>query len=268
MDPKTIVMNSLLDEFHRSKMNPELSNNRILFPPLEFEFSVAEFSIKETNHGIILQVNFEAAQIGNESEGLRVNSIGMGSDIKEASKKAAYQWFVGVFPVLHSYASQHDTDRGVKKADFLVQDIETQKRFAWKAHLGQIISIAYGKGENPPPNKIDRLDIFQSIFNEISSITATDTMMWLELFASQYPDGKVDSTCLLRNRPWTDGRQALLNYALSWANPLKLLLSRRQFVILEPVSRESIPNDMEKRLDEYSKNRKKSFFSKFFKRAG
>lgn len=267
MDPKLIIMNSLLDEFHQSKMNPELSNNRIIFPPLGFEFRVAEFTIKETNPGIILKVNFEAAQIGNETEGLRVNSIGMGSDIKEASKVAAYQWFAGVFPVLHSYASQHDTNMGVKKAEFLVQDVETQKRFAWKVHLGQIISIAYCKEENPPPDKIDQLDIFQSIFNEVSSVTATDKMIWLELFVSQFPDGKVDSTCLLRNRPWADGMQALLNYALNWENPLKCLLSRRQFVILEPISRESLPTDKEKKLDKYSKNRKKSFFSRFFKRA-
>ncbi len=263
MNEREIIISSLHEEFCRSEMNPIRKSDRIIFSPLGFEFRIANYEATRNDTGMILDVVFEAAQIDNVSTGLCVHSIGSGKTIEEASRGAANQWFAGVFPVLHSYSSDHDTDLGVKKAEFLVEDTETKRRYGWKAHLGQVIAIAYGEGYSP--EEIDQLGLFQAIFNEISAVTAHESIMWLEMFAAQYPDGKVDATCILRNQKWEDGRIALLRYASQWPNQSKQLLSRRQFIILEPVKQNMVNAELGMKLDEHVSS-KKSLLSRLLRR--
>ena len=48
------------------------------------------------------------------------------------------------------------------------------------------------------------------------------------------PDGAIMADCRLLNRPWDDGTQVLTQVASTWQQFPGCMVSRRQFVLLEP----------------------------------
>lgn len=105
-----------------------------------------------------------------------------------------------------------------------------RKAAGWHVHLGQVVARMTSGAE---PDR-DVAEFLGALVDPLCSLGTSREMFWLELFAAKMPGGGLNVDCRLRNEPWQDGAQALAQVAHGWHVPPDVMLSKRQFVLLEP----------------------------------
>jgi len=181
---------------------------------------------------------FDGRSTGATTNGVCVTVVGYGDDLASCARDAAKQWADGVFPVIRSWLTRAAVD-AITKAQITVATKD--QRFGWSVHLGPILYRVYGgPGISYTPPDIPSSSIFKAVFAAVYPVAAHRTLFWLECFACRYPDGKVDATARLGNDDWPAGRDALLRWATDWPDTEGTVLSRREFLMFEPVSSEQV----------------------------
>ena len=183
-----------------------------------------------------VSVIFDARSRSAQDPGVCVLSMGYGDTLAASARDAADQWLAGVFPVVQSWLTQRAHVCTVTKAQMIVAVQETAEQFGWSVHLGPILHRLYAA----PPHTYSPPDVspdivFKPVFNAVHPLAAHKTLFWLECFAARYPDGTVDATARFHNEDWPEGKEALLAWAAEWPDTDGCLLSRRQFLMFEPV---------------------------------
>ena len=186
---------------------------------------------------------FDARARRATENGVCVLAMGYGDNADACAREAARQWVTGVFPVIQSWLTRAEHAPTVTKSEMIVSVAETSQQFGWSVHLGPILYRVYG----PPsrkyaPPEVDSNDVLQAVFNAVHPFAAHDTVFWLECFAARYPDGKVDATARLHSEDWPEGKAALLAWAAQWPDTEGCILSRRQFLMFEPVAIQQNPS--------------------------
>jgi hypothetical protein len=209
-------------------------NGRVSVPKLRLDVSATE--VKVAADGTSVSVLYEARAAGSAEPGLEVLAVGVGPEREAAAASAAEQWGTGVLPVLESWAlGGHVCE--VERAPMIVEVAGTKERFGWTVHLGPVLARAYGKpGERHADlGELAREAAFRPVFEVIHPLAAHRELMWVESFACRYFDeGRADATCRLNNAHFDEGRDALVAWASSWPACGAPLLSKRQFLLLEP----------------------------------
>jgi len=175
----------------------------------------------------------QIGEIDSIGGGIDVLHAGMGDTLEIAASNAAHQWTEGVLPVVVSWLTRRDQP-DVEHSEMVVAIADTGEQFGWKVHLGPVITLVYA--EVGPMPETPKSEMFLKLFNELHPFAAHRTLFWLECFAARYGDGRVDATCRKHNDDWEEGRQALLAYAAEWQPVDAPFVSRRQFIIFEPVA--------------------------------
>jgi hypothetical protein len=165
-----------------------------------------------------------------------VLAIGLGSTDEEAAVDAGHQWATGVVPVLLSYLLPEEPVPEVQKSPMIVGVADSEERYGWTVHLGPVLPRLYGP---PGAAEIDCGDLsqqgaYRAVFDVLHPFAAHRSLMWVESFAVRFPDGRVDATARLQNREWPEDQEALLVWADSWPATQPFVLSKRQFLLLEP----------------------------------
>lgn len=188
-----------------------------------------------------MSVVFDARALGETGPGIRVLAVGLGDTLEAAAADTGHQWAAGVLPVLISYLLDRPS-AGVQRCPTIVGVEETGERFGWTVHLGPVTARVYGPPGAPDMDRGDlsAVNAFRPIFEVLHPLAAHSQLMWIESFACRYPKGKVDATCRLRNEDWTEGRESLLEWAALWPDTGAFILSKRQFLLLQPTPPESL----------------------------
>jgi hypothetical protein len=161
--------------------------------------------------------------------------------VELAAQIAAEQWATGVLPVLVSYMLKPRHVCEVVKSPMIVAVDGTSERYGWTVHLGPVIGRLWGpRGSTGELGELDAYEVYQAVFNTLHPFAAHRNTFWLECFGARYADGKVDATCRLRNNDWDEGRAALLLWASQWPDTKGHILSKRQFILLEPTPMEEL----------------------------
>lgn len=202
---------------------------------LGMAFCVDGASATPFHKGYSVSVVFDARAQDADEAGILVLTVGFGDTPETAAVDAGHQWATSVLPVLLSYVL-HQEQPEVQRCPMVVGVQDSGERFGWTAHLGPVTARVYGPPDAP---EIDRGDLspataYKPVFNAIHPFAAHNQLMWVESFAARYPEGKLDATCRLQNDDWAEGRAALLAWAASWPDTGPCVLTKRQFIILEP----------------------------------
>jgi hypothetical protein len=201
---------------------------------MEFHTDQAEAGGEDGQRSV--RVVFDARAIGSAESGICALAIGFGRTDEEAAVDAGHQWATGVVPVLLSYLLPDKPVPEVQKSPMIVGVADTDERYGWTVHLGPVLTRLYGP---PGAVEIDRGDLspegaYRPLFEALHPLAAHRSLMWVESFAVRYPDDRVDATARLKNRDWPEGQEALLAWADSWPDTKPFVLSKRQFLLLEP----------------------------------
>jgi hypothetical protein len=205
--------------------------------------------VQERGAVVVYDVSSTAAEPAED--GIRVLAVGYGTDAKQAVGEAAFIWTTGVFTAVRHWLAPQVHTCFADDAHMLVRAIEPDEEFGWRVHQGPILSRTFGKSDADESPEVEAQEIFETLFDEIHPLSAHRNLFWIEAFAVRYPDGRADATCRLRNDDWPEGKDALLLYASSWEVPEGIMLSRRQFLLFEPISPNAVPDraKMTRKLD-------------------
>ena len=235
-DPNFVAAEALADELRsRDVVVVGAIEATVHLPQLALEVHTDQTSFEPAVGGRRATVIFYARTKDTNIKGVRVLSTGFGKLDRDAARDAAVQWCSGVYPPLLAWRTQkHVCDSS--QFQMIVAVAGTDERYGWLAHLGPIIWRLYGpEGTTGEIGEIDQNEIIQALFNVLHPIAAHRTLFWLECFAVRYPDGSPDATCRLYNEDWMEGEEALLSWAFSWQDTGGCVLSKRQFILFEPV---------------------------------
>lgn len=226
------ALEALAAEFRRQGYDVAVDGDRIPYPPLGLQFRAASCEMSGGSKYRIVHTVFDAAAMDVESEGILVHAIGSGENAQEALADSAAQWALGVFPVLHSRFSDHEDKIGAHVMEIMVRADDSGEKFGWRAHLGPVIMRhSDPEGQDEPEHEA----LLKAMLGPVSGIAAHADLFWLESFAVLLPDGKVDADCRVDNREWEEGHRALLNWASDWPRTPGAYVSKRQFILFEPV---------------------------------
>jgi hypothetical protein len=184
-------------------------------PSLNVSVRVAEAKVSERTAMVVYDV-----------EGIQVLAAGLDDDREKALGEAAFQWATGVFTtVRHWLAPDGHT--------CLVSDRTLQLGgSAWRAHLGPILSRAFGDDAENVEVPVQPHDIVELLAPHLAP--ADREPFWIEAYVARHIDGSTVSTCRLRNEEWAEGQRAMEWWARGW-NIEGALVSVRQFLLFEPV---------------------------------
>lgn len=245
MQPSSIALQSLLDTLAARHTSCELVDGSFVrLGALPLDIYVHDVvAHQEPGKPEALSVVFDARSRGAQTPGVCVLSLGYGDGQSLAAHDAADQWLSGVFPVVQSWLTQATHVCSVTKAQMIVSVRETSERFGWSVHLGPILTRVYGaSGLSYTPPDVRADVVFGSVFDTLHPMAPHTTLFWLECFAVRYPDGTLDATARFHNEDWPDGREALLVWASQWPSTEGCILSRRQFLLFEPVPAHLLPS--------------------------
>lgn len=268
MNLQKICIESLASHLKRYVGNSgEIGDSKTFVRELGLEFLACDVSSSKMSYGYSVSCVFEAKATSNES-GIRVLSIGLGETEKEAAIDAGHQWAEGILPVIIGYVLEKEVD-GVQQLPMIVGVEETGEKYGWKVYVGPVIHRVFSNetSKEIDVGEIEPIQAFRPIFDSIHPFAAHENLMWIEAFSAKYPDGEVDATCRLKNDNWDEGRESLLYWAHSWPDTNGCLLSKRQFVLMQP----KLPNELdsksnlEKALDNEIKKSKQSWWRKVIK---
>jgi hypothetical protein len=195
---------------------------------LEVQAHAAEF--KPNIYGIGVSVIFEALLAGASTgdEGIGILAVGYGETEEAAARDAARQWVMGVLPALLSFRQPRQDICQMSRVT-----IEAPEPYGWSIHMPPLLCRRYGKCDFQP--EIDNTEVFGVVFEAVNDCGSRESMFWLECFAVRNPDGSVDATCRYNNRDWPEGQRALLHWASTWPGADGCIVTKRQFLIFEPV---------------------------------
>jgi len=233
MNAEELSIRALKQELHAKGYAGSLSGNALSLGCLGLRVLTHETEFKSTIYGFGASVVFETRLDGGNSIGISILAIGFGDTHEGASRDAARQWIMGVFPALRSYLKPHQHNCEIKKGTVDVDVPATGERYKWSVHLPPAICRRYGDCDFQP--KVDDTEIFVAIFDAVSQHASHASLFWLECFAVRNPDGSVDATCRYNNNIWPAGQEALMSWASTWPDTKGCMLSKRQFLIFEPV---------------------------------
>jgi len=239
MTNEEMVISSLEAEMIEIGYECKRRSNALSLSSIALELFARDPAVQDAMGGRAVSVTFEARAEGATTDGIKVFQLGYGPTEFDAARDASYQWLLGVYPALVTFIAQPDHRCDVDKAHMIVGDDDTGEKFGWTVHLPPILSRTYG--ETLMPEQPEQNAVFRALFDSIHPYAAHGSVFWIECFAARYPDSKVDATCRLNNEDWSEGRNALLAWAMSWPDPGQGILSRRQFVLFEPTEIDSIP---------------------------
>ncbi|MCA9647931.1 MAG: hypothetical protein KC492_44875 [Myxococcales bacterium] len=209
---------------------------------LPLDLHVRDVTVQVPGKPTAVSATFDARARDAQTLGVCVLSVGYGKTPAESAREAAEQWLAGVFPVVESWLTQRSHVCGVTKAEMVVAVEGFSEQFGWSVHLGPVLQRVCA----PPSHAYSAPDVpadivFRTVFSAIHPLAAHKALFWLECFAARYPDGKVDATVRFRNDDWPEGQAALLGWAAGWPDTDGCLLTRRQFLMFEPVPVDQIP---------------------------
>jgi hypothetical protein len=200
---------------------------------LGLEVLAHETESKPTIYGIGTSVVLEARLTEAGSGAICILAVGYGETEDAAARDAARQWIMGVFPAIRSYQQPLEHICEVKKGKIEVDVPATGERYKWSVHVPPVICRRYGDCDGQL--KVDNREIFVAIIDAVSQCASHDSLFWLECFAMRNPDGSIDATCRYNNNVWKTGQEALMSWASTWPDTGGCILSKRQFLIFEPV---------------------------------
>jgi len=182
--------------------------------------------------------DFVTAQVVVESEGLRMNLVGFGSDPVTAAQVAARQWVDGVLPVLHAWRlPSHRNKMGAETLELLVHDHQQHRNFAWRLHVSAVLGAQLG--HKLPAGLPGRWSMLEQVFDDLRQIaTATKPLLWLEGSASWQPSSSHGSF-LVEGVPWPGAEAALMHWVEQWP-PGHRHVMVKQFMMLEAVPEQSL----------------------------
>ncbi len=245
MDLNALCAQSLLPHFRAKNLEcGPASGADLSVSGLAMKFVASEATVI-SGHNI--SVTFDARALDSSEPGIRVTSVGSGDSIEVAAADAAMQWAVGVLPVIMSYVLRSHVCE-VEKFPMIVGVADSSERYGWTVHLGPVIGRAYG-GAGSGDSLFGDLSCsaaYTPIFHAVHPYAAHRRLMWVESFAARYYfDRKVDATCRIRNQDFEEGRDALLDWAAGWPETGAAVLSKRQFILLEPTALEELKGSAE-----------------------
>jgi hypothetical protein len=243
---------ALADELRERGMREARADGaKVPISAIGMEVHAHETSFTDSTGSRAATITFDARARGGDSNGACVLAMGFGDTDYRAAREAAMLWCVGVYPALVSWLTKkHVCEVGLSQ--MLVAVDGTSERYGWRVHLAPVIARLYAKdGSNGELGEIGREEILKALINTIHPFAAHRTVFWLECFAARYPEGKVDATCKFHNANWPEGREALLLWASQWADTGECILTKRQFLLFEPVAPASLPKSFRKGLERY-----------------
>src|SRR5262249_39466901 len=121
-----------------------LDGSTVLLPSLNSKVRIAEVNIKD--HGVAVVYDFSARDV--DAEGVKILVVGIGADSVKALGEAAFQWTTGVFMTLRHWLTPSAHTCFVEDLHMLVRTTEPINEFAWRVHVGPILSRAFGVEED------------------------------------------------------------------------------------------------------------------------
>lgn len=235
-DQDTLASEALAHELQaRGVLSAKTVGAKVPLSDVPLEIHAHEAAVGPATDGMAATVIYDARASGAESTGVCVLVLGFGASEREAMRDAAMHWCMGVYPTLTAWLTQKHVCE-VGNAQMIVALQDSPEQFGWRVHLGPVIARLYGKDGAPGEiGPLDHSEFSNAVFNSIHPFAAHRTLFWLECFAVRYHDGKIDATCRLHNDDWEPGRDALLQWTATWPERADTVLSKRQFLMFEPV---------------------------------
>lgn len=240
-----------------------IENEEVSLASLGVKVRIADVDIREA--GVV--VIYDLSQLESSEPGIRVLAVGLGGDPIAALGQAAFQWILGVLQPVQHWLQPTKHMCFVEDFHLLVRTQDTSEHFAWRVHVGPIISRAFGPDESEAPIPAEPKDIFGALLRDVQSRAAHRTLFWVEAYVIRYGDGRLDSTCRFRNDDWPEGTAALIEWAQTWNLNCAASVSVRQFLLFEPVAASKLPDQkgMIAALEEYERNPAPSWWRRLLK---
>lgn len=247
-----------------------LADGVLRMPSLAIELRVVEAKADGSGASRSVSAVIDARALDDDSDGIQVLCVGLGETADAAAVDAGHQWSKGVFPPLAAYLL--GTPRPEVETMPLVVGVEgTGERFGWLAHLGPVLPRVYGPpgSDETVPGDLAAAAAFEPVFQVLHAYAAHTSLLWLESFAVRRPVGEVDATCRLDNHEIPEGREALLAWAAGWPDTGGCIVSRRQFVVLQPKAVDELPSrsDLVSELDREMRKRRPPWWKRLTGRA-
>ncbi len=200
-----------------------------------------------------VSATFDVRSPGATTNGVCVLATGVGDTPDLTARDAVDQWLTGVFPPIVSWLTQESHVSAVTKAEMIVAIEDSNDRFGWSVHLGPILPRLYSRpGADYSIPDVPEDTVFKRIFQAVHPYAAHSDVFWLECFAARYPEGRVDATARLRNHAWPEGEEALECWASEWPDTDGCILSRRQFLLFEPLPPEDLGPSLHASFDQFT----------------
>src|SRR5215468_4609494 len=204
MTNEEMVISSLEAEMIEAGYECKRRSIALSLSSIALELFARDPTVQDAMGGMAVSVTFEARAEGATTDGIKVYQLGYGPTDLDAARDASFQWLLGVYPALVTFIAQPDHRCDVDKAHMIVRNDETGEQFGWTVHLPPILSRTYG--EIPLRERSEQNAVFRALFDSIHPYAAHGSVFWIECFAARYPDRKVDATCRLNNKDWSEGR--------------------------------------------------------------
>ena len=231
MKAEEVSISALEHELMNEGYVSSRSGTALSLESLRLEVLAHATEFKPNIYGIGTSVVFEARLGPLGSAGIGILAVGYGETEEAAARDAARQWVTGVLPALHSYREPREDICQIARV--AVETPKTGEPYGWDIHMAPVICRRYGKCDFQP--EICNTEIFGAVFEAVNEWASRDSMFWLECFAVRNPDGSVDATCRYNNKDWPEGQKALISWASTWPDTNGCVLSKRQFLIFNPV---------------------------------
>jgi Family of unknown function (DUF6348) len=183
---------------------------------------------------------FDVRFPGGSTPSVCVLAVGHGQSTELAARDTVEQWCAGVLPVIVNWLLGAPKTDGVTKARMIVRHEDSAHRFGWSVRLGPIIQRIYARpGTAHSVEEIVQNSFFLRVVDALHPHAAHQSLMWLECFAWRSSDSRMLATARLSNQDWDEGKRVLLSWAAEWPGRT-CSVSRRQFLLFEPVPAESV----------------------------
>ena len=206
-------------------------------PELAVRIRVTDATVNEAGAYAVYDV---APHDSGDRDGIQVLAAGFGDTPQQAFAETAFQWTTGVFTAVRHWLQPAKHTCFTSDFHMLVRDEDPGADFAWRVHLGPVLSRNWGGDDSAL--QIDTLDIMRALFDRVHPYAAHRDLFWIEAFVVRLADGTLNSTCRLRNGDWEEGEDALQQWASTWRVARDAMVSARQFLLFEPISPDALPS--------------------------
>lgn len=210
----------------------EVNGSLLTIPELQLQVGV---TVTLARDGIGATVVYDLSAASDNRDPVQVLAVGYGETPAKAFREAAVQWTTGVYTVVRHWLLPDEHTCLAETIHMVIRADDTGEEFGWRVHLGPTLSRVYG-ADPTREETFGTREIFKAIFNDLQEWSAHRKLFWVEAFVVRHEDGKLASTCRLRNQDWDEGEAALRNWATSWSARPKATVSARQFLLFEPIA--------------------------------